>query len=202
MDIKALVFDFGNVVAFFDHRLTSKRLAAHTSVPVDAIHAYLFNSPLEEAFDSGRISTADFLKQVRQALDLRCTENELASAWADIFWPNPDVIELLPRVKPGFRLLLASNTNELHTRQFCRQFADALGLFDSRVFSHDVGVCKPKPTFFEHCRRLAGCHPQQCLFIDDLPANVAGAQACGWHGIVYQGIEDLRKQLASFGITA
>jgi putative hydrolase of the HAD superfamily len=200
MNIKALVFDFGNVVAFFDHRLTSNRLAAYTDLPVDTIHGYLFNSPLEEAFDSGKISVPDFLRQVHQTLRLRCTLDELATAWADIFWPNPDVMNLLPLLKGRYGLLLASNTNELHTRQFREQFADNLAHFDFLVFSHDVGARKPEPVFFDHCRRLAGCEAAECLFIDDLPDNVAGAASCGWHGIVYKGLENLHQQLTTFGI--
>src|SRR6516162_1527488 len=50
MEIKVLVFDFGNVVGFFDHRRTSRRLAAHADLPADAIHAHLFDRSLEEDY--------------------------------------------------------------------------------------------------------------------------------------------------------
>src|SRR5439155_9754485 len=110
-------------------------------------------------------------------------------------WPNHEVIALLPRLKPHYRLLLGSNTNALHSQQFCRQFADALRYFDALVFSHEVGACKPIGAFFEHCRRLAGCAAAECVFIDDLPANVAGALACGWHGIRYTDAPALQEQL-------
>jgi hypothetical protein len=38
------------------------------------------------------------------------------------------------------------------------------------------------------------------VFIDDLPANVAGAVACGWHGIVYLDAEDLVARLRQLGV--
>jgi putative hydrolase of the HAD superfamily len=200
MGIKAVVFDFGNVVGFFDHRLTINRLAEHAGIPADAIHAYLFGGSLEDDYESGRISTEDFLKQVRETCRLRCSEEMLAAAWADIFRPNHDVCALLPLLRPHYRLLLGSNTNDLHSRHFCRQFADAFQHFDQLVFSHEVGARKPKAAFFDHCRRLAGYPPQECLFIDDLPANVAGARACGWQGVVYTDITDLRQRLSALGI--
>ena len=59
---------------------------------------------------------------------------------------------------------------------------------------------KPAAAFFDACLRLAGCAPEECVFIDDLPANVAGARACGWHGIVYTDAPDLRQQLAGLGV--
>jgi FMN phosphatase YigB (HAD superfamily) len=200
MTIKTIVFDFGRVVGFFDHGLTTKRLADHAGLPAEELHAHLFGGPLEDEYESGRISTSEFLQRVRQTCRLTCADEIIAAAWADIFWPNEDVCALLPCLKPRYRLLLGSNTNELHARQFRGQFADWLLPFDGLVLSHEIGVRKPKAGFFEHCTRLAGCAPAECLFIDDLPANVSGAHACGWQGIVYTSYPDLCKQLMALGI--
>ena len=43
----------------------------------------------------------------------------------------------------AIRLLLLSNTNEMHSRQFLAQFADTLAHFDHVVLSHQVGVRTP-----------------------------------------------------------
>ncbi len=198
--MQAIVFDFGNVIGYFDHYLTLNKIAAYTEMHPQAMYAAVYNSDLEDAFESGRLSVAEFLQGFRERCGLRCEDAFLQAACADIFRPNPDVCALLPLLKPRYRLLLGSNTNALHAVQFCRQFADVLTHFDHVVLSFEIGVRKPRPGFFEHCQRLAGCPPQECLFIDDLPANVEGARACGWQGIVYTGIADLRAQLAALGI--
>jgi putative hydrolase of the HAD superfamily len=200
MPIKTIVFDFGRVVGFFDHRLTTNCLAEHAGLAVEEMHTLLFGGALEDDYESGRISTREFLQRVRQSCRLTCPDEIIATAWADIFWPNPEICALLPRLKPRYRLLLGSNTNELHARQFRGQFADWLRHFDALVLSHEIGVRKPKAGFFEHCTRLAGCAPAESLFIDDLASNVAGAQACGWQAIVYSGFDDLCKQFAALGI--
>ncbi len=200
--MKALVFDFGNVIGHFDHYLTLNKLARYTDMPPQAMYAAVYNGDLEDAFESGRMNAAEFLRRFRTLCRLTCAEEFLSAACADIFRPNADVCALLPALAPRYRLLLGSNTNELHARQFRRQFADVLRHFDALVLSHEVGVRKPRAGFFEHCRRLADCTPQECLFIDDLPANVEGARACGWHGIVYTGAEELRWQLAALGVQA
>jgi putative hydrolase of the HAD superfamily len=162
--------------------------------------AHLFGGSLEDDYESGQISTSEFLRRVRETCRLTCPDEIIAAAWADIFWPNEEVCALLPRLKPRYRLLLGSNTNELHARQFCGQFADWLQHFDALVLSHEIGVRKPRAGFFEHCLRLAECAPAECLFIDDLAANVAGARACGWQGIVYTSFPDLCQQLTALGI--
>ena len=41
-----------------------------------------------------------------------------------------------------------------------------------------------------------GCH----VFIDDLPANINGARAVGFHGIVYRPGENLAGQLQRLGV--
>jgi glucose-1-phosphatase len=198
--MRALVFDFGNVVGYFDHYQALNKLAAHTDMTPRAMYAAIYDTDLEDAFESGRITAAEFLRQFRSLCGLRCDDEFLSAACADIFRPNPDVCALLPKLKPGYRLLLGSNTNELHAVQFRRQFADVLRHFDHLVLSYEVGVRKPRAGFFEHCQLLAGCPAHECLFIDDLPANVEGARACGWHGIVYKGIEALRAELAALGV--
>jgi putative hydrolase of the HAD superfamily len=198
--IQTIVFDFGNVIGYFDGRLTLQRLLDHTDLSAEVLLAAFSEAGLEEEYEAGRLSTPVFLQRLREIGRLRCSEEVLADAWADIFTPNSDVCALLPLLKPRYRLLLGSNTCDLHSRQFRRQFADHLRYFDRLVLSHEIGVRKPAAGFFQHCQQLAGCDPAQCLFIDDLPANVAGARALGWQGIVYTGIGDLRTRLADLGV--
>jgi putative hydrolase of the HAD superfamily len=200
MEIQTIVFDFGNVLGFFDYARAIARLAPHAGITAEAIRASVYGGELEDAYESGRIGTTEFLCRLRQLCQLRCTDEEAGAAFADIFWPNEPVCTLVPRLKPRYRLLLGSNTCDLHARQFRRQFADTLRHFDALVLSHEVGVRKPTAAFFEHARDLAGCGPQECLFIDDLRANVDGAVACGWQGIVYRGFDDLNQRLTALGI--
>jgi putative hydrolase of the HAD superfamily len=82
-----------------------------------------------------------------------------------------------------------------------QQFQEILSPFHAVVLSHDIGVRKPHAGFFGHCRRLADCAADECLFIDDLPANVAGAQAAGLQGVVYAPGADFEDRLRELGIT-
>jgi putative hydrolase of the HAD superfamily len=193
--MKTIVFDFGNVIGFFDHRLVTNRLVPYAGISADAIHALLWDSQLEDDYEAGRISTNEFLRRVKEACRLQRSEDEIIAAYEDIFWPNPEVIALLPLFKPCYRLLLASNTNELHARKFLAQFAEPLRIFDHLILSHEAGARKPKPAFFEHCQCLTNCAAHECLFIDDLAANVAGAQASGWHGLLYRPTDEVHQQL-------
>ena len=210
MAIRAVVFDFGNVIGHFSREKAARQLAAFSRAgrpveghPLERVIAdYLHDGELEDAFESGRLTPAEVLGDLCRRFDLCGEAAALALAYADMFAPNDEVCSLVPALQGRYRLLLLSNTNALHYPHFRRQFADTLDRFDALVASHEVGYRKPDPRIFRHAQALAGCDAGACLFIDDLPANVTGAVACGWKGIVYCPGGDLRGRLASVGVRA
>jgi putative hydrolase of the HAD superfamily len=52
-------------------------------------------------------------------------------------------------------------------------------LFDVAVISSEVGMRKPEERIFRHTAALLGLEPQECVFIDDVSANIAAAEAIG-----------------------
>jgi putative hydrolase of the HAD superfamily len=61
--------------------------------------------------------------------------------------------------------------------------ADFPHLFDAVVISSECGMRKPEAEIFRHAADLLGLPPEQCIFIDDIEANIAAAQACGMTGV-------------------
>jgi epoxide hydrolase-like predicted phosphatase len=61
-------------------------------------------------------------------------------------------------------------------------FAD---LFDAVVISAEVGMRKPEPRIFLHAAQLLGLEPEQCIFIDDIQANIDAAGQIGYTGILH-----------------
>ena len=90
--------------------------------------------------------------------------------------------------------------DELQRRVYESSIAPHLHAGNALVFSHVVGARKPHAAFFDYCRKMAGVKADQCVFIDDLPANVAGARRCGWQGIVYRDMPDLYAKFEQLGI--
>jgi glucose-1-phosphatase len=187
---RCLIFDFGNVIAFFDHRKAAARLARLAVSPVNPQIVYdaVFSSPLEADYDSGRVTTAEFLTRLRKQLNLRGEDIEIATAWNDIYRPNPAVAALVNAARQhGLRLVLGSNTNELHYNWFRPAFAATLDLFDAEVLSFRVGCRKPDLRFFEACvRACPDLRVGDCFYIDDRADFVDAAAAWGLPGIVYQ----------------
>ena len=56
-------------------------------------------------------------------------------------------------------------------------------LFDVVVISAEVGMRKPEERIFRHAAALLGLEPRECVFIDDVQANVVAAEAIGLVGL-------------------
>jgi putative hydrolase of the HAD superfamily len=68
-------------------------------------------------------------------------------------------------------------------------------IFHSVVNSCDVGVRKPDPAIFELAEQRFGLEPHECLLIDDLEENTAGARARGWQAVTFVDNETTRSEL-------
>jgi HAD superfamily hydrolase (TIGR01509 family) len=58
-------------------------------------------------------------------------------------------------------------------------------LFDSVVLSSEVGMIKPHPEIYELTARRLQLLTRECLMIDDMAANIEGAQAVGMEGVIF-----------------
>ena len=59
-------------------------------------------------------------------------------------------------------------------------------LFDAVVISGEVGLHKPEPEIFELAARRVNRDPSDCVFVDDLRENCAGAEALGMTAILHR----------------
>lgn len=203
--IGAVIFDFGNVVAFFDYTLACDRLGARVGrdgreLMERARAAGLL--PLVRQFETGRIAEDEFCRRACGLAGLDGVEpEEFAAAWQDIFTLNEPVARLVERLdEAGVPLVLGSNTNALHARWFRRQFAEVLDRFDHLVLSHEVGHAKPDAEFYQACVARAETPAQSCLFVDDLEENAAGARAAGLQAWIYTDAAALTSYLEGRGV--
>jgi putative hydrolase of the HAD superfamily len=93
--------------------------------------------------------------------------------------PVEPMYELLRALrKGGVRIGLLSNSwgNNYPRELFT-------GVFDSVVISSEVGMRKPEERIFLHALDGLGLPPHQCVFIDDIEANVEAARALGMVGL-------------------
>lgn len=69
-------------------------------------------------------------------------------------------------------------------------------MFDAVVISGEVGMRKPEPAIFQHAAQLLGLAPQECVFIDDIQANITAAEHLGFTGVLHSAAADTAQQVA------
>jgi putative hydrolase of the HAD superfamily len=96
----------------------------------------------------------------------------------------------------GYPTVLVSNSWDLD--HYTAQIRE---LFDAVVISAEVGMHKPQPEIFALAAERAGVAPEECVFVDDLRENCAGAEAAGMRTILHRDpdatVAELERQ---FGI--
>jgi FMN phosphatase YigB (HAD superfamily) len=204
MRMPALIFDFGNVVAFFDYQNVCDRLGARVGLAGKEARQRLeehgFND-MHARLEAGKMTATDFAESLTAPFGLSLPFEEFVRDWEDIFWLNEPVSLLIASLKSrGYTLILGSNTNQMHADYFRRRFAATLDLFDALVLSYEVGCLKPDSRFYEACARAAGVPAGSCVFIDDMAQNVAGARSAGLMSLHYVGVADLVDGLRELGV--
>lgn len=117
--IKTILFDFGNVVAFFDHERAIRRLLAHTDATPERLWQLVYQDDLAYRYERGEATTDELFAVAREMGGVHCDVAEFVDAFCDIFWSNPPMADLVPRLKEaGYRLVLASNTNAAHYKHY------------------------------------------------------------------------------------
>jgi putative hydrolase of the HAD superfamily len=61
-------------------------------------------------------------------------------------------------------------------------------VFDAVVISGEVGMRKPEPRIFEHALGRIGLAGAECVFVDDIEANIDAARALGIAGIHHRDV--------------
>ncbi len=75
-----------------------------------------------------------------------------------------------------------------------------LNWFEKIVVSGEVGLIKPERPIFELCLRSVGRPAQDCLLIDDSPANIETARAMGFDALQFVSPAALQAGLQARGV--
>lgn len=193
--MQAILFDLGNVIVPFEIERTYRAMQADCGLPVDEIAERIRTSGLYALYESGQLKTDDFFARFRDLLGMRCTLEEFKDIWSALFLPHTTVSEeLVLALKERYRLVLLSNTNELHFN-WIRPRYPILRHFDALTLSWEVQAMKPDERIFAAAVANAQCRPEECFFTDDIPRYIEAAQAYGIDAEVFTGEADLRGHL-------
>ena len=102
--------------------------------------------------------------------------------------------------KAGYQVYILSNYGSWTYEKTKENALNFLEDVDGAIFSYQVKMIKPDAEIYHALLAKFGLQAEECVFLDDLPANIEGAKAVGMHGIVFTGLEDALEELKKLGV--
>lgn len=196
--IRNVVFDFGQVLIRFEPKYMVEQ---YVTDPDDSalLQTVLFDRLYWDPLDRGTITDEEVLRLCRTRLPARLHDvaKTIYDNWIYHLPEMDGMRELLTELKTEgrFRLLLLSNISPYFSAH--ADEIPILEFFEHCVFSGDCQLVKPEREIYEHLCRTGNIRPEETVFVDDSPINIAGAEAYGIRGYPFdRNVPKLRKFLS------
>jgi putative hydrolase of the HAD superfamily len=135
--------------------------------------------------ETGQITEQEFCERLGAMLGVAETEGLIDRLFAGMA-PDGEMVAAVRRARAaGVRTGLISNS--LGEGRYDRSSFPEL--FDGVVISGEVGMHKPQPEIYRLGAERVGLAPEDCVFVDDLRENCAGAEAVGMTAVLHRGAE-------------
>jgi 2-haloacid dehalogenase len=199
--IKAIIFDFGNVLLMWDPRLVYRRYFPNDPEGLERFLKEVNFMEWNQLQDQGRPFAEGVAALSKEFPHYSHLIHAYHENWIDSLGDSLDgTVEILKELKQaGYPLYGLSNWSA-ETFPFARQKHDFFDLLDDYVISGEVGHVKPGPEIFQILLERIGKPAGECLFIDDSLANIHQAEKMGFAVIHFQSPEQLREALLELKI--
>jgi len=200
--LRAVIFDYGRVLTGPPDPAAYAELLRISGLSADRLDHFYWAD--RQAYDEGKLTGLGFWRNVvRDAgLKLGAPEIEELNLWDARMWTRGDraMLAWQQAIKQrGLLTAIVSNMGDSVHEHMVREL-DWLARFDVLVWSYKLRVAKPDEAIYLYALDRLGTGAEETLFIDDKAENVATAKAVGMKGIIFSGVEKLRKELQASGL--
>ncbi len=199
--IKAIIFDFGNVLLEWNPRYLYRRFFQDDSEAMERFLEEIDFMAWNLLQDKGRSFKEGVAVLSREFPHYSDLIQAYHDHWIDsVGEPIDGTVMIMRRLKQaGYRLYGLSNWSA-ETFPHAREKHDFFDLLDDFVISGAVGHVKPDPEIFQILLDKIGRPASECLFIDDALHNIQQAQRLGFETILFQSPEQLESSLRELEI--
>jgi len=184
--VSTLIFDLGNVIIpLKDERHWWEEVFKapfSDKVAIDALR----KSGFFARYEAGQINDDAFLGELEQYLLPDRNREDIVQGWLALLGDLPEKrIKELRKLSERFRLLLLSNTNEIHLDYISRRAEAQFGsfvldeVFGYCYYSHRIRLAKPDVAIYEYVLAQERLSAGEVIFLDDKPDNLDGAVKAG-----------------------
>ena len=194
--IKAIVFDYGNVLIDWNPRNVYRRFFPDNPEGMEQFLQEIKFMEWNAHQDRGRPfaeGVAILSEQFPHYAQLIQVYHE---NWSDSIGEiYTGTIEILKKLQQAGYPLYGFSNWSAETFPLVRAKHDFFDIFDDMVISGEVGFAKPEPEIYQILLDKIGRPAQECLFIDDSLPNIQQANKIGFATIHFQSPPQLEEEL-------
>lgn len=201
MSIKAVAFDYGGVIAFFQDKESIKDMADIAGMDYSLMYKIYWDN--RSIYDEGLVDGIGFFKNILADVGIFADPDLLEKlivrdieSWSHV---NPKTEAFIRELKgTGIKIGVLSNI----VPDFLDRMKEKLPVFslmDASVFSCEVGRVKPDKKIYQILLSRLGCQAEELVYFDDIEVNVEAAKALGIHAFLWGGPEAARSDLEKLG---
>ncbi|MEW5949107.1 MAG: HAD family phosphatase [Thermodesulfobacteriota bacterium] len=185
MPIRAVLFDYGGVLAEEGFREGLKIIARQNGIDPPTLHRLAVEVIYESGYVTGRGTEVEFWDMMRRRSGIRGSDAELTREILQRFVLRPKMIEVARTLRRDNLVtgILSDQTNWLDVLNERDHFFQE---FDRVFNSYYLGKGKKDLTIFDDVIRTLGISPPETLFVDDHPGNIERASHRGLKTILYR----------------
>ena len=188
--IKNIVLDMGNVLLDYNPEFVLNTFCS-SAEEKEIIDRELFNGPEWKMGDRGDIKDKDRFDLIKGRVpeQYHAALKNCADKWGICMTPLDGAREFCERIKQsGYGIYILSNASDLFYEYFPKFLP--LDFFNGVFVSANYHMIKPDVAIYLKFLEEYGLAADECLFVDDLAANVAGAKAAGFNVFQFMGNYD------------
>ena len=193
-----IIFDFGNVLVRWEPEKVFLPYFEGDEARYWFFWRHVCDQTFRDRIDAGEDSGKVIFERQRVYPEYSKAIEMYMSHWAESLpGEMPGMYALLQELKanPAHRIYGLTNWS-METFPQARQKHPILQLIDNYVVSGEIGEVKPNRKIFLTLLQRYGLEASNCLFIDDNPNNIAGAEQLGIRGILFKSADQLHAELA------
>lgn len=189
---KAILFDADGVVIRAREKYFSDRIAEEAGVPVVEILPF-YKNEMRQAFVN-KLDIKDALPPYLAKLHWRGSVEDFLVRWFGEESPrDEDVIAYIQELrKKGYKCFLATD-REKYWAEYLKKTVGLEKDFDGFMFSYELGHEKNEPGFYTEATQKLGLKPEEIMFWEDDPKNVAVAKSAGIDARLYTNLGEMKK---------
>lgn len=202
MKIKTILFDLGNVIVKVHPEVLEDGIKSCGKFKQGEIIDYFMDSENANKYMEGKLTSSQFFSRTKKLFKLDIKFDEFYKLWNNVLRPYPEMEQIIRNIKeryPNIKLILLSNTNEVHY-EHVREHYKILDILDAYVVSHEEGVQKPHPEIFTRALKLADSLPKETFYTDDRMDLIESARVMGIRAFQFTGHNAFRKKLVEYGL--